>query len=685
MKFKKIRTKMLTNILPVIIIALLLLTTISAISCKNMSTKQVGETMNATLGKETSKIGSHLNEISSTATTISNTIATSYHSLSQREYESMLMDLVSSNDMVLGCGIWFEPYVFNVYEEYVGPYAYRNGSEIDVTYDYSNADYNYFAQDYYVTAQNSTQATITDPYYDATTGLVMSTCSMPIFENGTFIGCVTVDMNLTTIQQLIDDIVVGENGSALLLSASGVYLGGTSEEKVSGGMNILDDPNASLAAAGSVILGSDSGETTYTDDSGTAYNLYYDSIASTGWQIILRIPQSEILAPIVKLTSTLIGIGILALICSVLAVLIQVSSISKDVRLVQLFAGSLAIGDFTVDPLLVKSHDELGQMGNSLNDMFLSNKDVIQNISVHADDITLSSNQLKDSASVLSEEFEHIQAYMSQINEAMMTTSAATEEVNASTEEVNASVTVLASETSESLEMVSEIKERANKIGDTSRKSFESANKLSVQFEQQLNSSIEHAEVVDSIGELASVIAGIAEQINLLSLNASIEAARAGEQGKGFAVVASEIGKLANDTSTAVDSIQKTIEEVRDAFHSLTDDAHNLLSFVQDTVTPDYNSFVETANQYEIDADSFATSSSKISEMASNIHHVMDEVTTAIQNITESAQETADISGNILNSVEELSNTVTDVSDMSMKQQDIADNLDVVVKKFKLE
>ena len=109
-----------------------------------------------------------------------------------------------------------------------------------------------------------------------------------------------------------------------------------------------------------------------------------------------------------------------------------------------------------------------------------------------------------------------------------------------------------------------------------------------------------------------------------------------------------------------------------------------MLSFVQDTVTKDYNNFVETANQYGKDADFIASSSNKISDMSATIHQIMNEVTEAIQDIAESSQETAVISSTVLDSVDTASMTVNNVSDMSQKQQTIADALETVVQKFQL-
>lgn len=296
-----------------------------------------------------------------------------------------------------------------------------------------------------------------------------------------------------------------------------------------------------------------------------------------------------------------------------------------------------------------------------------------------------SSNQLKKTAEDLSLEFNQIQQEISKINEEMMSASAATEEVNASTEEVNASVTILSSEMENSMKKVSEIKERAGEMTESSTKSYHSATTLSSEFEGKLQNSIEEAKVVENIGEMANVIASIAEEINLLSLNASIEAARAGEQGRGFAVVASEIGKLANETTSAVTQIQETIDRVQNSFRGITENANGLLYFVKDTVTPDYNKFVSVAQQYGEDAESFAEISEKIAEMSETIRSIMAEVTDAIQNIAESSQETAGISGKILTNVDSVSVNVNTMTEMSVKQQSIASDLGKVVKSFKLE
>ena len=443
MRFKKISTKMLATILPVIMLAMIVLTLVSMNSSRSIIDKQNLASMESELMAQNGEMGSYLNSVSDMATTIANMVETSYRSTEMAEYEKMLANIISANDIVLGSGLWFEPYAYDSEEEYMGPYVYKDGDSTLTTYDYSNAEYDYFSQEYYTMCVDATEAQFTDPYYDPTSDTIMSSCACPIIVDGRYIGCVTVDIELGAITGIVDNIVVGETGSAMLITASGTYLAGTDDEKVQNAVCITEDENASLASAGSAILGQESGTSAYIEN-GQSINLYYSTLEQTGWKLILKMPQLELNAPLNRLMLLLIGVSLVALLAAVVIVLFQVRSIANSIRMVQIFAGALAGGDFTVDSIQVKSQDELGNMGTSLNQMYDSNKGVINNIKEHAEEIGTSSKRLRDAATNLTEKFREIQRYMDDVNTAMLSSSAATEEVNASTEEVLSNVNLLA-------------------------------------------------------------------------------------------------------------------------------------------------------------------------------------------------------------------------------------------------
>lgn len=645
---------------------------------------KIATSMEAELRAQDGAMSEYLDSVSDMATIIANLVETSYTSTEMAEYEKILANIISDNEIALGSGLWFEPYAYDPEEKFMGPYIYKDGDSIVTTYDYSNADYDYFSQEYYTMCLSAEEAQFTNPYYDATTDTIMASCAAPILVKGKYLGCVTVDIELGTIMDLVENIKIGENGKAMLLATDGVYLAGTDAEKIQNGMKITEDENATLAGAGSEILKNDNGTSSY-QYAGETINLYYSTLENTGWKLVLEMPQSELNAPIYQLVSKLAVLMLIAVILTSVMVLLQVTAVAKNIKMVQIFAGSLAEGDFTIDSMQVKSKDELGELGKSLNQMYESNKDVISGIKNHAGKIKDSSHQLKEAAKALDEEFGKMQNYMNDVNSAMLSTSAATEEVNASAEEVFSNVNLLAEQAENSMEMAQMIQSRADKVGENSRNAFDSATRLSAQFEQKLQVSIENTKVVESIGQLADVISGIAEQINLLSLNASIEAARAGEAGRGFAVVAGEIGALAGSTSEAVGQIQDTITEVKRAFDSLTADSKGMLSFVQDTVAPDYNSFVEVAGQYEQDAKNITEISNQVAGMSEAIKHIMGEVSSAIQSIAESTQYTTELSSNIMDAIDVVSQNVADVSEMSDVQDTIVTDLNEVAAKFTVE
>ncbi len=684
MGFRKISTKLMAMLLPLVVIAMVTQMAISAANSSKIIEEQIANRMNAELTAQSNKITECVKTVTTMCGVIAKDVQSNYNKTVITDYEKILANTIKDEDMVLGSGLWFEPYVYDKGSEYMGPYIYKDGAQIVTTWDYSNSDYDYFNEEYYLNAKNSNTVKVTDPYYDPTSGIVMASSSAPMFNGaGEFIGCVTVDMQLDDIQSMVSNVKIGEAGTAMLLSSEGVILYSPDEpEAAANGLNLAEDSNKSLAAAANVIMSKESGITTYTKSNGV-YNVYFTTIPDLGWKLLIQIPQSQLNAPVKALTTKLMLVTLICMIIVAIVILLSVTSIAKSLNRVKMFAVSLAGGDFSIDEIPVTSKDEVGQMSASLNSMYEGNKEIILGISEKAKNLDVSSKDLNNSAEQLSEQFETIEQYMFEVNEAMMSASAATEQVNASTQEVNNSVNKMAEETGKSSKMADEIRDRARNIEKDSKASYDNAITLSEKFDKELRISIENAKVVSTIGTMASTISEIASQINLLSLNASIEAARAGEQGRGFAVVASEIGKLAGETSEAVETIQTTVGDVENAFNGLLNDSKTFLKFLQDTVTPDYQHFVDFAKQYGEDADHIADLSGRMSEMSESLERVINEVGSAIQNIAESSQTTADNSSHIMDAVTTVAGVVDGVSAMSKQQQNIADELNEVVDQYK--
>ena len=273
---------------------------------------------------------------------------------------------------------------------------------------------------------------------------------------------------------------------------------------------------------------------------------------------------------------------------------------------------------------------------------------------------------------------------MQKVNDAMTSTGAATQQVSASANEVNESVERLAEKTRATKNEVISITKKAANIEQEGRKSSEFAIAVAEQRGRELEAAAESAKVVSEIGSMADSIANIANQINLLSLNASIEAARAGEHGRGFAVVASEINNLATETKSAVDRIQGTVDEIQGAFDQLQSSAMQLLNFMRQTVAPDYQKFITIGQEYGQDAQKFGELADSISEMVNYISDSMEQVNAAVGEIAESATNTASSSAEVTNTINQAEEMMNRMNGMASDSREVSNELDSIVRQFKL-
>lgn len=685
-----IQAKLILMIVPIVLVSLLVVAIISAQMSASAIASEVSNTMEAQLSGNTNDVDGTLETIRRTAEELSIFVGNTYKDTDITTYAKLFSDTVKHDSRIRGSGIWFEPNVYTgdrkyAGQKYVGPYWYADGNDVVEDWEYSNADYDYFVQEYYTNAKamSKNDAVITDPYYDPSSDSVMASCSAPIFnDQNQYIGCITVDLSLETISDIISSIKVGQNGYAILTMGDGTYIYTKDSSKVTNAMNIANDTG--INAIASTVLSNEKGETDFNSSEGKM-RVYYSTMPEVGWKLLLLLPNSEVFSVAQRMMLVIIIIAIVAIIITSLLIFFIAKGIAKPIVKVKEFAKDLANGDFTVSKIAVGRSDEIGQMSESLNEMYESNSEVIRNISIGSNEVSGSSEHLYNVASDLADRFESIRTSMVKVNDAMTNTGAATEQVSASANEVNASVQKLAEETEATKGEVEKILSRAAQIEKDSRSSCDNAISIAESRGRELEEASKQAEVIKEIGTLADSIADIASQINLLSLNASIEAARAGEHGRGFAVVASEINNLAVETAQAVDRIQNTISKIQEAFASLDRSSGELLTFVKETVTPDYENFINIGRQYGEDAKSFGSLTDQTSEMVGYIRESMEQVNAAVSSIAESATETAESSSEVTETVEEVSDMVGNISDLAEKQQSVSQNLNDIVRSFKLD
>lgn len=285
--------------------------------------------------------------------------------------------------------------------------------------------------------------------------------------------------------------------------------------------------------------------------------------------------------------------------------------------------------------------------------------------------------------------------------EVLQTSSANVEEISASTEEMSAGIEVIANSTKE-IEGASQnialsladltrqakdgalnakkVEERAEALDLRANNDREEANTVVMGIEKRVSESIEDAKIVQEISSLAESISGIAKQTNLLALNAAIEAARAGEHGRGFSVVADEVKKLAAQSAQTVVTIQRLTSQLEKTISELVSGSRELLEFLTDNVSDDYDNFIQMASQYKLDAQSYYEFTEKSSAMSAKILSTLENVNSSINTVATSIAESAVGAKQIAASTEHTTRSLISVSGSSENLEVIAEKLNNLFK-----
>ena len=284
-----LKAKMILGIIPVVLIGLVIVTYVSTSQAGSEINSLTEQKASEMLNGNINSINSTLQEFRTTALALSRTVGATYETTDLATYEDIFSRVVADNDSVLGSGIWFEPGVYQG-QEFAGPYWTKDSAgKVYYTDEYSNAEYNYPVQEYYTNAKAMTtmDAVITDPYYDPSSGHIMATCSAPIFNaNGDYVGCITVDTELTQIQEIVSGMKLGNDSEAMFLDSQGFFLYDKDDSKMDGTCTLANDSNASLAAVASTIMGSESGVTSYKVN-GAPYEIFFSTIPEVTGSFLL--------------------------------------------------------------------------------------------------------------------------------------------------------------------------------------------------------------------------------------------------------------------------------------------------------------------------------------------------------------------------------------------------------------
>ncbi len=378
-----------------------------------------------------------------------------------------------------------------------------------------------------------------------------------------------------------------------------------------------------------------------------------------------------------------IVIAIIGILILLVLVYIIIDRLLKPLKKVVNVANQVANGEL-IDVDLETSKDEIGKLSESIRTMVANLQHIILNIRNTSNHVSSAANQLTVHAGETYNSSTNIALDMNQITQNAEASMTMTEETAAAMEETATGIQQIADSANvaaESSISASQASERGNEVVQQVIAQMELIND-SV---EQIGTTINGLHVnTKKISEIVSLITAIADQTNLLALNAAIEAARAGEHGKGFAVVADEVRRLAEQSSQSATEIYNLISSIQsDSNASITvmergkEDVKVGMAFT--------NEVGEIFKEILTSSEEVASQIREISAASQQISASSEEVAASVNNIKQSAEQSAEFSSNVSNSTQEQLSTMQEVKDASSSLGKTAEELQGLVAKFKLE
>lgn len=435
-------------------------------------------------------------------------------------------------------------------------------------------------RDWYVQGKESKEITFGEPYYDSQSGQVcVSAACLMDYAKATRV--LAVDVYLDYVAELMTNISIGDTGRAFLVTKNSETILAHPDKDMLDVKLSADGNDGLYKQIGKALQADKTGLLEVKGDKGDYYACV-NPIDNTDWCLITYISRKDVLSDLRRLE---IFMGMIAFVAAVLMIFFSLRIMNRVVKPVESVTDVLidvAKGNFTRE-IEVKGHDEIAQMGGNMK-MFLSRmREVITDIANTAEWLKRQSEEngrvsdsLLDSSKSQAEAMAVMESMITELSET-------TEQVAQQMEQLAHVIRTTREEGAYAGTMMNQTVE-ASENGKNAMEDIREGMDAMAATITSLAEQIKETEgATAKIGDMVNMIVEIADETELLSLNASIEAARAGEAGAGFAVVAEQIGKLAANSAEAADDIARLTVQIKDTVLKATSHMEHSVLEVEDS------------------------------------------------------------------------------------------------------
>ncbi len=558
---------------------------------------------------------------------------------------STMVNLNMDREQILN----YENFYLNTYEDFPnGIYVVcDDGDVIDATGWSPEGDAR--EQSYYIEGKNNQGSeAFTTAYMDELTKeFVVTAARYEKSINGGTGGVVCTDISLGILSNVVSEMNIDGDGDAFIIDTKTGIILAHQDSELTG--KTVDEAGDDFYKNVSSFVESGKEQSGIMSSATGKYMVSYDVVSGTSWAVVVRAPENNIYSDVRTLGTILIVVGIIVIVLISIVLIISIRKITLPIKKLTDTIVSVTNGDFTVG-VDVKGSDEVAIMAGSMKRFLQVMRETLSSIVSISDKID---NQANGSNTISGELHESASGQAEAMSQMRSNLEELVESIGVIAENATTLAMVVAETDDSGAKAVTNIEDTMSQA-DAGRNSMVKVTQSMEEMKESMNQlEVSITNVGDAaikIDDITSTIREIADETNLLALNASIEAARAGEMGKGFAVVATQIKSLAETSGNAASEISELISSVS--------------SLINDTVQQSENSVEQIKSSSELVNEASAQFNS-IYDSIENTNEIVHSIITRIHEANDVASNMAAITEEQSASAEEIEATAVNVQELA--------------------